>query len=167
MSIFDRGDYRAFLLVQPADDLNRVLFAFPVFEGEVATAVFQYYRYLYFPDAAEVTMRSNNMDHPADIGLVHADVRVNDDHFKISTISPRKELWAEVVAKWEDQWVFDHLVATTGQMPKPERRKFKGGREIQNKVAEVYSEYVRRYVMILSAGIAALFLLASTRDTRD
>ncbi|MNC55594.1 hypothetical protein D3C75_1051310 [compost metagenome] len=155
-------------MIAPADNLDCALFAFPIFEGEVASKVFQYYQYLYFPDAARVEMRANNMDHPQDIGLVHADVYVGDDHFKVSTIHPNKALWPGVVAKWEDQWVFDHLVATTGEMPSPDRRVFKGGREIQQQVANTYSEFMRKYTTILSVGLAALIVFASMRsDTRD
>jgi len=164
MSIFERGDYRAFLLVTPANDIDRVLFAFPIFEGEVASEVFKYYTYLYFPDAARGEMRDNNMDNPLDLGLVHADVYVGDDHFKISTIHPRKMLWKDVVAQWEDQWVFDHMVATTGQMPPQERRVFKGGKEVQRRVASVFSDYVRRYTVILCTAFAALIVFASIRS---
>lgn len=165
MSIFDRGDYRAFLVVTPANDLDRALFAFPIFEGEKASEVFKYYRYLYFPDLARVSMRDNDMDRLEDLGLVHADVDVMGDKFKIATCHPGKALWKPVVQQWEDQWVFDHLVATTGQMPQPHPRVFRGGQEIQNKVAETFSECVRRYTLILFTAFAALIVMSSSRNT--
>ena len=163
MSIFNRGDYRAFLVVMPADDLSRALFAFPIFEGEKASEVFAYYRYLYFPDAAQV----NNMDRIQDLGVVHADVEVDGDKFKIATCHPGKALWKAVVQQWEDQWVFDHLVATTGEMPAEEARNFKGGQEIQDKVAETFSECVGRYTLILFTLFTALIVLGSTGKNSD
>lgn len=161
MSIFDRGDYRAFLVVTPADDLDRVLFAFPIFEGEKASEVFKYYRYLYFPDLARVRMRDNDMDRLEDLGLVHADVDVMGDKFKIATCHPGKLLWKPIVQQWEEQWVFDHLVATTGQMPPQHARHFKGGQEIQHKVSTAFSESVRWYTAVIFTCFAALIVMSS------
>lgn len=162
MDIFQRGDYRAFIVVAPAADIDRALFAFPVFEGQEVSEVFQLYKYLYLPDAAKVKMRAVAMDEPHNLGRVFADVEADEDKFFISTITPRKMLWLPVVQKWEDHWVFDHLLSTKGAMPKNEDRYFKGGIEVQERVVESYGHYLNMYIWAACTAFAAWIFMSST-----
>lgn len=162
MDIFQRGDYRAFIVVAPANDKDRALFAFPVFEGQEVSEVFQLYKYLYLPDAAQVTMRTDKLDDPRTLGAFFADVTVGVDQFVISTITPRKALWLPVVAKWEDNWVFDHLLSSQGKMPATEPRKFSGGIEVQEKVMNSYSHYLKMYIWAACTAFVAWMVMSST-----
>lgn len=167
MDIFQRGDYRAFIVIAPASELDRALFAFPVFEGEEVSDVFNFYRYLYFPDAAILKMRSHQIDDPATLGTVFADVTVGADQFKISTITPRKALWIPCVKQWEDKWVFDHMMSHKGIAPPQERREFKGGMEVQDKVADSYGHYLQMYIWAACTAFLAWMVMSSTFEKRD
>lgn len=167
MDIFQRGDYRAFIVIAPANDKDRALFAFPVFEGQEVSDVFQLYKYLYLPDAAKLKMRAHEIDDPTTLGSFFADVQVGADKFVISTITPRKALWLPVVAKWEDNWVFDHYLSTKGAMPAMEPRKFKGGIEVQDKVMNSYSHYLKMYIWAACTAFAAWILMSSTFKQDD
>lgn len=167
MDMFQRGDYRAFIVIAPADDKDRALFAFPVFEGQEVSEVFQLYKYLYLPDAAKLKMRAVDVDDPNTLGSLFADVTVGADKFTISTITPRKALWRPVVAKWEDNWVFDHYLSTKGAMPAMEPRYFKGGIEVQDRVADNYNHYLKMYIWAACTAFAAWILMSSTFNKDD
>lgn len=158
MDIFNRGDYRAFLAIT-GDNIDTVLFAFPVFEDQSVSEVFDYYRYLYFPDNAKITYRAINRDDDAELGKVFADVRVDPENYKISTITPNKALWPQIVAQWEDQWVFDHVVSSTGKIPTHKTRNLIAGEQIQDEVsAAAKSEFNRQFWVLASLGIIGLFV---------
>ncbi len=159
MDIFERGDYRAFLAIT-GENIDTVLYAFPIFEDQSVSQVFDYYRYLYFPDSAKITYRALNRDDDAELGKVFADVSVGpDENYKISTIPPNKALWPQVVAQWEDQWVFDHVVSTTGKIPKRKVRTLIAGQHIQDEVsAAAKSEFNRQFWTLVSLGIIGLFV---------
>lgn len=168
MSIFQRGDYRAFIVVAPASNIDRALFAFPVFEGQEVSDVFNFYKYLYLPDVAQIKMRQDQgIDDPSTLGRVFADVQVGADKFIISTVTPRKALWTPVVEKWEDQWVFDHLLASQGKLPDNEPRYFKGGIEIQNRVHESFSHYLQMYIWAACTAFVAWMVMSSTFNKDD
>ena len=167
MDIFQRGDYRAFIVVAPASDKDRALFAFPVFEGQEVSEVFQLYKYLYLPDAAKVSMRPHDIDDPRTLGSLFADVTLGSDAFTISTVTPRKALWLPVVAQWEDSWVFNHLLSTQGTLPRKQSRKFSGGIEVQEKVMDSYSHYLRMYIWAACTAFAAWMVMSSTFNKED
>lgn len=162
MDIFQRGDYRAFIVVASAADKDRALFAFPVFEGQEVSDVFQLYKYLYLPDAAQLSMRTQKLDDPQTLGAIFADVEVGTDKFIISTITPRKALWLPVVAAWEDNWVFNHLLSSQGKMPEKDPRKFSGGIEVQERVMNSYSHYLKMYIWAAITAFAAWMVMSST-----
>jgi len=164
MDIFKRGDYRAFIVIAPADDIDRALFAYPVFEGEDVSETFNYYRYLYLPDDAQIKMRNIKLDNPTTLGQVFADVESGGDSFFVSTITPRKALWLPCVKKWEDHWVFDHILSTKGELPPQDERAFKGGIEVQNRVAENYRHYLTMYIWAAATAFLAWMVMSSTFD---
>lgn len=167
MDIFQRGDYRAFIVVAPAGDLDRALFAYPVFEGEEVSDTFNHYKYLYLPDDAQIKMRGSIIDNPNHLGAVFADVESGGDKFVISTITPRKALWLPVVQQWEDKWVFDHLLSSQGKLPENDDRYFKGGLEVQDKVASSYSHYLQMYIWAACTAFVAWMVMSSTFEKRD
>lgn len=167
MDIFQRGDYRAFIVVAPADDIDRALYAFPVFEGEEVSDVFNFYKYLYLPDAAKITMREHQIDDPSTLGRVFADVSVGTDKFFISTITSRKALWIPCVTQWEDKWVFDHLLSFKGAMPAKDDRHFKGGAEVQSRVDNSYRHYLTMYIWAACTAFLAWMVMSSTFEKND
>lgn len=167
MNIFQRGDYRAFIVIAPANDIDRALFAYPVFEGEEVSDTFNHYKYLYLPDAAKIKFRKHNIDDPTTLGRVFADVHVGADHFFISTITARKALWIPCVTQWEDKWVFDHLLSSRGALPANESREFKGGVEVQDKVADCYNHYLQMYIWAACTAFLAWIVMSSTFEKRD
>ena len=167
MNIFQRGDYRAFIVVAPADDMNRVLFAFPVFEGQEVSDVFNYYKNIYISDKAVIKLVNLEMDDPRTLGKVFADVSVGVAEFIVSTVTSEYDLWFPVVKQWEDQWVFDHIVATTGEMPDKEARKFKGGLATQNMVESNYEYYLKRYWLAATVIFIVAMIMSSSKRTDD
>lgn len=167
MNIFQRGDYRAFIVIAPADDIDRALFAFPVFEGEEVSNAFDFYKYLYLPDVAKIKMRKLEIDNSDSLGFVFADVEVGTDKFFISTITPRKALWLPVIKQWEDHWVFDHLLSYKGALPDNDYREFKGGIEVQERVQSSYSHYLQMYIWAAATAFIAWVVMSSTFDKDD
>lgn len=167
MNVFQRGDYRAFIVVAPANDIDRALFAYPVFEGEEVSNVFNYYKYMYIPDAAKIKMTKVQIDNPCSLGAVFAKVDVGSDKFYVSTVTPQEALWTSVVQQWEDKWVFDHLMSSKGSLPEKESREFKGGLEVQNRVADSYSHYLTMYIWAAITAFAAWTVMSSTVKDRD
>lgn len=167
MNIFQRGDYRAFIVVAPADNIDRALYAFPVFEGERVSDVFAYYQSLYIDTTAKVSLRSTDMDEDANLGRVFADVKWDGNKFFVSTITPRKALWLSCVTQWEDQWVFDHLAASQNNLPNDVVRVFKGGREVQNWVNVNYVHYITMYAWAALTAFAAWAVMSSSIKDRN
>lgn len=168
MDIFKRGDYRAFIVIAPNDNLDDPLFAFPVFEGQKVSEAFTEYRDLYFPEDAVVDIYSSiDMDDPFRLGYVFATAEVGGDKFAISTIIPSKQLWRTVVPMWEDQWVFDHVVASTGSMPAVTKRHFDGGQVVQERVRTSFFEKLRKYTLLLVTCFLAIIAWSSHKQNHN
>lgn len=168
MDIFNRGDYRAFIVIAPNHNLADALYAFPVFEGQKVSDAFAEYRNLYFPEDAVVSMNKIiDMDDPYRLGYVFATVDVGGDKFAVSTITPQKQLWRTVVPMWEDQWVFDHIVASTGSMPPVTERHFVGGQVVQERVHIAFQEKMRKYTILLVTCFLAIIVWSSHKQNHD
>lgn len=147
-TIFERGDYRAFIVIAPKGQIDNALFAFPVFSDQDVPDVFETYKRIHIPADAEITFRGRNLQDPDRLGYVFADAKHKNRSYIISTITIDQELWKTVVPRWEDQWVFDHLVATGQGYPQNTHRHLIGSRRAQDEVKECAAAALSRYSML-------------------
>lgn len=159
--IFDRGDYRTFIVIAPKGDLDNPLFAFPVFEDQEVSAAFQIYRDLYVPEQAQVVNRPNDCDDVMTLGLVFADIFIDGDAFSVSTILERHMLWYKIIPLWEDQWVFDHLRFLGHDIPVTTTRQLVGTCYTQSQVRGYANQTFNRF-MLIALTLYTAFIL--TRD---
>lgn len=146
--IFDRGDYRTFVVVAPKGNLDNPLFAFPVFEDQKVSEVFDYYVKTYVPSKAKIKRRPNDCDDPLALGYVFADITSGVDTFSVSTILERHMLWKTIIPLWEDQWVFDHLRFIGEKIPANTTRHLMGSTYTQSQVRDHANAAFNRFMLI-------------------
>lgn len=146
--IFYRGDYRAFLVVATASHLDAPHFAFPIFENQSVSEVFDLYKGLYVPRNATISLRNHDMDDPTTLGRVFANVKLKNKVFWISTIVMRHNLWPSVVERWETQWVFDHLKSMGHQIPETSDRVLTAPTLPAEQVRRLANEAFNRYMLL-------------------